>query len=114
MLAHKYEVAASKAEELLVCPAALVQYVSGTHLGRSGGRALTESDRSSSPALFKLLKLAGVVFTLDYGSLTWTPDERSSALEAVLTRMAIAPDGAQRMLTSEAGALRDPCPASPS
>ncbi len=112
MLAHKYEIAASRAEDLLVCPAALIQYVGGTHLGRSGGNALTESDRSSAPALFKLLKLTGVVDTLNYGSLTWTPNERSTALDALLARMSIAPDGAQKMLASETGALRDlytPC-----
>ena len=114
MLAYKHEDAASRADELIICGASLVEFVAGTHFGRSGGQKLSEEDRNISPALFKLLKLTGSVATYDFGPLLWHPDERSSALEAILDRMALAPGGAgaQRMLESETGHLQDlyiPC-----
>ena len=88
--------------------------MAGTHFGRSGGQKLSEEDRNISPSLFKLLKLTGSVATYDFGPLLWHPDERSSALEAILDRLALAPGGAgaQRMLESETGHLQDlyiPC-----
>ena len=73
--------------------------------GRSGGRALSEDERTAAPALIKLLKLTGAINTLGFGSLTWTPNERSTALEAVLDRLALAPNGAQLMINSESGSL---------
>ena len=112
MTAHGYPLIAARSSELIICPAVLLEYVSGTHFGSTGGQALTEHSRSSAPSLFKLLKFSNVIDTLDFGSLTWRPDSRSTALEAILARLAISPDGAQRMLASETGSLRElyaPC-----
>ena len=53
-----------------------------------------------------------MIDTLDFGSITWHPDQRSTSLEATLARFALSPDGAQKMLASESGSLRDlylPC-----
>ena len=106
MHSHGYSLTAQRYGELVICPAALLEFVAGTHFGRSGGTKLTDSDRNSAPSLFKLLKLTGLVETLNFGALTWTPNERSPALEALLDRLSI-PGGAQRMLASEVGSLRE-------
>ena len=114
MTAHKQHSAASRSGDLLICPAALIEFVAGTHFGRSGGQALSEADREQAPALFKLLKLTGSIDTYDFGPLTWHPDDRSTALEAIMDRLALAPGGAgaPKMPDSETGNLPDlytPC-----
>ena len=68
---------------------------------------LTEASRSTAPSFFKLLTFSGMVHTLDFGSIEWDPDERSTALDAILSRFAIAPDGAAAMRDSEKGSLVD-------